>query len=125
MLRLLSKKAQSTAEYAILIGLVVAAVIGMQTYVKRGIQARQHDAADELTAGVFDEARWQEISPTPVTGESQFEPDYLEARTETQAQAGAYDETTLGTGGTTSKASQRITQDQESYQVQHYDEENQ
>ena len=35
MCRLLNKKkAQSTAEYAVLIALVVAAVVGMQTYVK-------------------------------------------------------------------------------------------
>lgn len=34
------KKGQSTAEYAILIGLIIAAAIGMQTYVKRGMQAK-------------------------------------------------------------------------------------
>lgn len=34
------KKGQNTAEYAILISLVVAAIIAMQTYVQRAIQAR-------------------------------------------------------------------------------------
>lgn len=39
-----NKKAQSTAEYAILIGIVIAAVIGMQTWVSRSLKARIHDA---------------------------------------------------------------------------------
>lgn len=37
-------KGQSTAEYAILIALVVAAVIAMQTYAKRALQAKVRDA---------------------------------------------------------------------------------
>jgi uncharacterized protein (UPF0333 family) len=41
-------KAQTTAEYAILLGLVIAAAVAMQVYVKRGIQARIHDAARSL-----------------------------------------------------------------------------
>lgn len=34
------RKAQNTAEYAILIGLVIGAAIAMQTYVKRALQGR-------------------------------------------------------------------------------------
>ena len=45
MLRRLSK-GQSTAEYAIVIGLVIAAAVGMQVYVKRSIQGKMKDAAD-------------------------------------------------------------------------------
>ena len=41
-----NKKAQSTAEYAIVLGLVIGAVIAMQTYVKRGLQGRVRQAAD-------------------------------------------------------------------------------
>ena len=33
-------RGQSTAEYAVVLSLVIAAVIGMQIYVKRGLQAR-------------------------------------------------------------------------------------
>ena len=40
-----SKLAQTTAEYALLIALVVAAVIAMQTYAQRAIQARIRGAA--------------------------------------------------------------------------------
>ena len=45
MLRL-NRKAQSTAEYVIVLGLIVAAVIAMQTYVKRGLQGRIQEAVD-------------------------------------------------------------------------------
>jgi Flp pilus assembly pilin Flp len=40
------RKGQSTAEYAIVIGLVIAAVVGMQVYVKRGIQSKMKEASD-------------------------------------------------------------------------------
>ena len=43
-----SKKGQNTAEYAVLIALVVAAGIAMQTYVKRGMQAGTKFAVDKL-----------------------------------------------------------------------------
>ena len=45
MLRRL-RKGQSTAEYAIVISLVIAAAVAMQVYVKRSIQAKMKDAAD-------------------------------------------------------------------------------
>lgn len=37
---------QSTAEYAIVIGLVIAAALAMQVYVRRGIQGKMKDATD-------------------------------------------------------------------------------
>jgi hypothetical protein len=45
MLRKLSK-GQSTAEYAIVIGLVIAAAVAMQIYVKRGLQGKIKDAVN-------------------------------------------------------------------------------
>lgn len=44
-----NKKAQQTAEYAILIALVVGAVIAMQTYAQRTIQARIRGASTYLS----------------------------------------------------------------------------
>ena len=44
-----NKKAQNTAEYAILISLVVAGIIAMQTYAQRALQARVRDAAVYLS----------------------------------------------------------------------------
>lgn len=64
MLLLKNKRAQSTAEYAILIGLVVAGAIAMQTYVKRGLQGGVKYAVDRAgKAG----------------GTGQYEPYYLES----------------------------------------------
>jgi hypothetical protein len=40
------KRAQTTAEYAILIAVVVGALIGMQIYVRRGLQGRIADTVD-------------------------------------------------------------------------------
>ena len=41
-----SRRGQSTAEYAIVIAVVLGAIVGMQTYVKRAINARIADATD-------------------------------------------------------------------------------
>lgn len=61
-----NKKAQNTAEYALLIALVVAAVIAMQTYAQRTLQARIRDASNYLTT---------QTSAMGTTG--QYEPYYL------------------------------------------------
>lgn len=42
-------KAQSLAEYALIISVVLAAIIGMQVYVKRGLQARLKTFVDGAT----------------------------------------------------------------------------
>lgn len=43
-----NKKAQNTAEYALLIALVVAGVIAMQTYAQRALNARVRDASQHM-----------------------------------------------------------------------------
>jgi len=53
MLRKLGKRAQTTAEYAILIAIVVGAVVAMQVYVRRGLQARVKDAVDKTEGDIF------------------------------------------------------------------------
>lgn len=59
-------KGQSTAEYAILIALVVAAIIAMQKYAQRALQARVRDAAQYM------------VGQTNTIGNSyQYEPYYL------------------------------------------------
>ena len=42
------KKGQSTLEYAILIIIVMAALLSIQVYVKRGVQGRFKSAADDI-----------------------------------------------------------------------------
>ena len=44
-----NKKAQNTAEYALLIALVVAGIIAMQTYAQRALQARVRGASILMT----------------------------------------------------------------------------
>jgi len=61
-----NKKAQQTAEYALLISLVVAAVIAMQTYAQRSIQAKIKGASDYLTT-----------DQNVITSQEQYEPYYL------------------------------------------------
>lgn len=55
------KLSQSTAEYAILLSLVIAAAMGIQNEVKRSIQARIHQAAEALRNGE------QEYEPATMT----------------------------------------------------------
>jgi Flp pilus assembly pilin Flp len=79
-----NKKAQQTAEYALLISLVVAAIIAMQTYAQRTIQARIRDASTHLTSET------SELGST-----AQYEPYYLETSYDTLR-----DETTEQVQGT-------------------------
>lgn len=61
-----NKKAQNTAEYAILISLVVAGIIAMQTYAQRALQARVRDASQFLAT-----------TTSNLGGTVQYEPYYL------------------------------------------------
>jgi len=45
---LLTRRAQSTLEYALVIAVVVGALVAMQVYVKRGVQGRLKSAADDI-----------------------------------------------------------------------------
>ncbi len=62
-----NKKAQNTAEYAILISLVVAGIIAMQTYAQRALQARVRDAST-----------YMKNQTSTIGGQVQYEPYYLE-----------------------------------------------
>lgn len=49
MLKLLrQKRAQSTVEYAVLIVIVIAALLTIQNYIKRGVQGRLKSSADDI-----------------------------------------------------------------------------
>lgn len=88
MLRLFrNKKAQTTAEYAILIGLVVAALVAMQTYVKRGLQGRMRDATDTFAT-----------QTTNLGTTTQYEPYYLQQGSNVASTSTAAETTTTGGG---------------------------
>lgn len=78
---MLNKKAQSVAEYAVFISMMIAAIAMMQLYLKRGIQARYADGADEII-GCLTRLDWTDISITPVTpmASKQYEPSEIESR---------------------------------------------
>jgi Flp pilus assembly pilin Flp len=42
------RKGQSTLEYAVLIVIIIAALLAMNTYIKRGVQGRFKQAADDI-----------------------------------------------------------------------------
>jgi Flp pilus assembly pilin Flp len=63
-----NRKAQNTAEYALLIALVVAGVIAMQTYAQRALQARIHDAST-----------FMQSNTSMIGNDIQYEPYYLQS----------------------------------------------
>lgn len=63
-----NKKAQQTAEYALLISLVIAAVVAMQTYAQRSLQGRIRGASKYLVNQTTDK----------LGGDLQYEPYYLD-----------------------------------------------
>jgi len=62
------KKGQNTAEYAIVIALVIGAAIAMQTYIKRALQGGTAYVTDKLSGGA----------------NKQYEPHYMVSRYETK-----------------------------------------
>jgi len=63
-----NRKAQNTAEYALLIALVVAGVIAMQTYAQRAMQARVHDASI-----------YMQTQTGTIGNSTQYEPYYMQS----------------------------------------------
>jgi len=47
-IRLRDKRGQSTLEYAVIIAVVVAGLIAMQTYIKRGMQGKLRSSTDSI-----------------------------------------------------------------------------
>lgn len=87
MLRL-NKKGQNTAEYAIVIALVLGAAIAMQTYVKRSMQGGVKYAVDKL----------QSTEGDSITG-GQYEPYYLQTTYDTSVDGYTNSEQTVAGGG--------------------------
>lgn len=94
----LGKKAQTTAEYAVLIALVVGAVVAMQIYVKRGIQGRIKNVVDDVTLGGAISGNGSDI----LTGE-QYEPYYVSSNATTAQSSNASEN--LQTGGSVNRTS--------------------
>lgn len=80
LIKLRKSKAQITAEYAILIALVVGAAMAMQIYVKRGLQGRVRDVVDHTGSGGVVGGEKDELK---FSG-AQFEPGYITSDANTQ-----------------------------------------
>lgn len=104
------KEGQSTVEYALIIGVIVAALVGMQTYVKRGLQARYHDGMNFLAAEVNTGA-----AGLGTTG--QYEP-YYQNSDYSVTQDRNEDETVLARGQTT----RTLTQDDRTRAINGFEE---
>ena len=66
---LLNHKGQSTLEYAVLIAVVVAALLAIQIYMKRGVEGKLRSASDDI-GQQFDAHRTESQSITTRTGTS-------------------------------------------------------
>jgi hypothetical protein len=110
MFHRLNKKAQTTAEYAILIAIVVGALVGMQIYVRRGLQGRIRNVVDQgatlSTAGAGGASGY--TATVNFTGE-QFEPYYLAT--------GQIDQTTSGSSSRTGSSDTDIISGESAYQT--------
>ncbi|MFA5411599.1 MAG: hypothetical protein WC321_07085, partial [Candidatus Omnitrophota bacterium] len=101
--RLRKSKAQTAAEYAILIALVIGAAMAMQIYVKRGLQGRIKDVVDHTGSG-------GDVGGANLTlGAGQYEPYYLTSEG-TTTQETKRDITTLKQGGGIGRDSEVETQ---------------
>jgi len=98
MLRKIGKRAQTTAEYAILIALVVAAVTAMQIYVKRGMQGKVKDVVDGMGSGMGYAG----------AATSQYEPYYLSSASTTNQTSN--DNENVALGGSTNRTGNSQTQ---------------
>lgn len=76
------RKAQSTAEYAIILGVVVSAALAMQVYIKRGLQARAKAGTDAFTQPEYTFSE-NGVNAT-FSSLSQYEPYYYESNYQTQ-----------------------------------------
>jgi hypothetical protein len=127
MRRKFSKKGQSTAEYAIVIALIIGAVIATQNYVKRGLQGRIKDGLDKLVTDTKHNSH--EIGSTvgktfdysfTLAPDAQYgaksmdksmgkDTKYLESRkAKTIVGSGTKETETLDTGGTAKKDTKRV-----------------
>lgn len=99
-LRKWNKKAQSTAEYAVLFALVVGAVVAMQVYVRRGIQGRLKSVVDDITIGnsITNVAGLGTIF---ANGQFQYEPYYLASDARTERESNQVE--LMGTNGMTGR----------------------
>jgi len=114
-------RAQSTAEYVVVLGLMVGVVIAMQTYVKRSLQGRIRDVTDTVdneaaVPGANDTPDNLRVVPSFQPGR-QYEPYYLSSKFDTQRESEETEAMALGGKVDRNlKKDEKVTQDQGGYQ---------
>jgi len=114
----LRKKGQSTAEYAILIGLVIGVLVVMQTYVKRGIHGRLKDASDDFQTKMGDtskgdKANWDAITATTATMSPHYEFDKYSGKRTRETLATTKTTEGMVAGGGVTREVKDVTKDEE------------
>ena len=71
---MLKRNGQNLTEYAIIIAVAIAAIVGMQGYVKRGLQAKHKDAAEYAISYLR-----RQTGATAKEMPLQYEPDYIKS----------------------------------------------
>src|SRR3990167_1407219 len=102
---MMTRRGQTTAEYAIVLGVVLAALVAMQVYVRRGVNAQVRKGVDEFTHAGSSNRSWLtdltlgqgEVTITRTTG--QYEPYYAESSYKTVRDSSEEEEINLA-GGT-------------------------
>jgi len=115
-MNLFGRKGQNTAEYAIVIALVIAAALAMQTYVKRGVQGRVHDASDKVYDSVTNSTSWSNIGASTTATlltSKQYEPG-AESKSTRATLAGTSETITMNntSGGKATREFTEKTQEQ-------------
>lgn len=102
---------QAASEYALLLGVITAAMVGMLLYTKRGIQAGVKSAADRLASGAAEQSQQagMQYESGDRTNKAVAEGSVLERRSATQTSATRNLQYDIGAGGSFTKT---ILQDQ-------------
>jgi len=96
---------QAAAEYALLLGVITAAMVGMLLYAKRGIQAGVKSAADRLASGAAEQSQQagMQYESGDRTNKAVAEGAVLERRSATQTGTRKGQQYDIGAAGSVTK----------------------
>ena len=100
-------KGQSTAEYAILIGLIIAAIVAIQPYVKRTLQGKYKQKADAYVDRLPGQLAGLGEGTQPTAAARQFE--FNEMTSQSTQNLNNTDTATMAEGGATTQTSNSRT----------------
>jgi len=106
--KLNARRGQSTGEYAILVGVVIAAILAMQVYMRRSVQAHIKDAYD-FTEQVNYTSDSGDNTFSNLFSTGQYEPGFMESSLRTIVNGSRNFQLQDG-GGTFTNISRGVTQ---------------